>query len=178
MCDILKAAKFAALCHRGQFRKYNHDPYIYHVMRVAGRTAIQDIATNELVIAAWLHDVIEDCGVKRSYIDYEYGSLVEKYVSALTNTSKSVSKSRQARKILDAERIKLIPNECKVIKLIDRIDNLREIPESADFAKIYAKESLNLLNISLRGIDEPLENEYENICNYLLGNSNEFRTVL
>ena len=49
MSLILSAAQFAAQAHKGQKRKYNKDPYIFHPSRVAARTAILPGATDEMV---------------------------------------------------------------------------------------------------------------------------------
>ena len=57
---ILKAAAFARRAHAGQRRKYNDRPYIVHPARVAGRVAAHPQATETMVAAAFLHDVVED----------------------------------------------------------------------------------------------------------------------
>lgn len=56
----------------------------------------------------------------------------------------------------------------KIIKLVDRIDNLCELDWSNGFAKVYAGESILLLNESLTGVNTELENELRDICERIL----------
>lgn len=163
MSLIIKAAQFAAKCHEGQFRKFTNRPYITHPIRVAGRVATHSIATDELVAAAFLHDVVEDCGVTLDYLAAEFGPVVASHVQHLTNTSKATELPRAERKRIDRERIALISHECKIVKLIDRIDNLGEIDRSTAFATLYAVESRQLLDV-LRGADDALCNELNEAC--------------
>jgi (p)ppGpp synthase/HD superfamily hydrolase len=160
---IIDAAQFAAEKHKGQKRKYSNRPYITHPIRVAGRVATHGMATNQLVAAAFLHDVVEDCGVKLSEIALCFGHIVEGYVEDLTN-DKDVKGNRAERKKANREKIKGIRTESKLVKLIDRIDNLYEMPESDGFAIVYAKESILLLDECLTGVDVELEQELRNLA--------------
>lgn len=58
--QVLMAAQFAARVHHGQLRKYMDVPYIVHPLSVATQAAIWNLPEH-VVIAALLHDVIEDC---------------------------------------------------------------------------------------------------------------------
>lgn len=164
---IVRAAHFAKLCHAGQTRKYNGYPYITHPIRVAGRTATHDMATSELVSAAFMHDVMEDCGVSCDQIEFMFGNVVAGYVAALTNAPRQEGMLRAERKRLDRYRIALIPKECKVVKMIDRIDNLLELDISNGFAKLYAEESLLLLEV-LREADDDLADELKAMAERML----------
>lgn len=169
MSLILKAARYAASAHRGQMRKYGHSdrPYITHPARVAGRVAIASGATEEMVAAAWLHDVIEDCGVSEGELLVAFGNEVSKLVAQMTNPSKKHPElNRARRKAMDLEHIAEVGREAKVIKLADRVDNLRESlddPETPpDFFKLYRAESRALIE-ALRGVDSDLERELEEL---------------
>lgn len=150
---IIAAAQFANSCHAGQKRKYTNRPYITHPGRVAARTTILSFATPAIVAAAWLHDVIEDCGVKLADIQMAFHPDVAAYVSQLTNTSKIThpKAKRAERKLIDRERLRTISPEAKCIKLIDRIDNLGEMDfmsqQNIDFALLYLEESRLLLEV-------------------------------
>lgn len=165
---IILAAQFAAKCHEGQVRKYNGLPYITHPIRVAGRVATHPIANRPLVAAAFLHDVVEDCGISFEELDVRFGSVVAHYVGELTNTSKATGLKRAERKRFDRERIAIVSREAKIVKLIDRIDNLREINPDDGFCQLYAKESLLLLEV-LKGVDDELENELFGLADSLSG---------
>lgn len=161
--NIIKDAReFAYKVHEGQVRKYNGRPYIEHPMRVALATALLSYATDTMIAAAWLHDVVEDCGTPIDEIAFLFGRDVAFLVKELTNTSKLdyPGKNRAFRKAKDREKLRTVSMEAESIKLIDRIDNLRDMADSgdADFMVVYARESELLLK-ALAGTDANLEQE-------------------
>jgi len=146
MSLIIRAAALATRAHEGQFRKNSSFPYITHPARVAGLVGILPGATEEMVAAAYLHDVIEDTAVSKDEIERETNAQVAFYVDCMTNRSKGGQLSREQRKKMDRERLATIPVEVKKIKLLDRIDNLREMTDyTSGFKALYASESLLLL---------------------------------
>jgi len=166
---ILRAARFAAKAHLGQFRKHGHAdrPYIDHPMRVAGRVSMLSRATPEMVAAAWLHDVLEDTFVRTEMVEDEFGTPVAALVLELTNPGKAFKElPRAERKAIDRRHLVGASWKARAIKLIDRIDNLREClddPQTPpDFLKLYRQESMLLLEV-LRGTDEALELELEKL---------------
>lgn len=145
---ILKAAAFAREAHAGQVRKYNGRPYITHPARVAGRAAVHPLASTTMVAAAFLHDVVEDTGHPLSEIAAEFGPEVAATVGELTNPSKGSSAPRDERKRRDREHLAQVSMEAKVIKLLDRIDNLREMRgASRSFVETYCNESRALAEV-------------------------------
>ena len=162
---ILMAARLAADAHNGQTRKWGriNDPYILHPMRVAGRVAIYPLATEDMVAAAWLHDILEDTKMtEQDLIAAGLGGPVTYFVKGLTNPSKVLEASRDVRKQMDRDYLVRAPWEVRFIKLADRLDNVREMnadPKTpVDFDTLYRQESLLLLD-ALRGTDEEIENE-------------------
>lgn len=153
MSVILYAAKFANKWHEGQFRKYSGAPYITHPARVAARVSYQlSFINEEVVAAAWLHDVLEDCDVSETKMRMLFGDVVTNLVVELTNPSKGLKVSRTERKRIDIEHISGISNTAKIIKMIDRIDNLNEIPLSNETAFVFLRdlyfvESVNLYKV-------------------------------
>lgn len=162
MSKIIQAAKFAAKCHLGQERKYNGKPYITHPCRVAGRVATHKDADEDAVCAAYLHDVVEDCGVSLDSIQSDFGSRVAEMVGWLTNPSKGSLEPRATRKAVDREHASQAPQIVKVIKLIDRIDNLSEIDPTTSFAWLYCDESQALLNV-IGDADDGLASELQGL---------------
>lgn len=163
MSLILDAFQFAARAHAGQTRKYNGAPYITHPIRVAGRVATMPIATEERVAVAILHDVSEDCGVAISRIRDLFGDKVADGVNWLTNPSKQFKHlPRCDRKALDRAHISEAPLEYAIIKAIDRIDNLGEMPASESFCELYAEESRDLGRAIEHKIPPGLFTELEN----------------
>lgn len=141
---IILAAQFAEKAHRGQVRKYTGRPYIEHPMRVAGRTSLIPFINEDMVAAAWMHDVLEDCPgfeIPAIFSPWCYRTICE-----LTNPSKQHPElNRAARKAMDREHIAKASREAKIIKLIDRIDNLNEmVGADTGFINLYAEESFLL----------------------------------
>lgn len=135
--SILAAARFAQEKHRGQFRKYGVPPvpYIVHPMRVAGRVMLNG-GSSEMVAAAWLHDVIEDCGVHYDEIAAEFGCGVADMVIGLTDISKQdpeIGKlNRDARKQKNNEYLLNQSSEVHLIKLCDILDNILDMEGAKD----------------------------------------------
>jgi (p)ppGpp synthase/HD superfamily hydrolase len=150
MSLILLAATLADAAHEGQKRKWTGRDYIEHPMRVAGRVSLLDDVTEEEVAAAWLHDVIEDCPLGYAQIiRSQYPNRVVQLVEELTNPSKKRPEiDRKSRKALDRAHFVHVGRWAKLIKLIDRIDNLRDM-DGADsgFKSLYLQESLLLANV-------------------------------
>jgi len=164
MNKIIVAAQFANNAHKGQVRRYTGRPYITHPARVAGMVAAYPVATEEMVIAAYLHDVVEDTNITLQEIYEEFGSTVGTYVDQLTNKSKGKGLNREARKKLDREHLSFCSREVKLIKLFDRIDNLRELPNDVKgFKEMYKKESI-LLAEFIGDADEDLKKELLSLC--------------
>lgn len=168
---IQRAREFATEAHKTQFRKYSGCPYITHPSRVAERVKTLKEATENMVIAAYLHDVIEDCDVDHYIIETKFGYDVLTLILELTNKYTKLDfpeLNRKARNALEYIRIKEISREAKIIKLVDRIDNLGEFPIDEGFLRRYLSESKDLLEV-LRGVHPELEKELENLIGELNG---------
>lgn len=158
---IIEAAQFADMAHAGQRRKYNDRPYITHPARVAGRVAVSPGATEAEVVAAWLHDVVEYCGIQIGVIQERFGAAVSHLVWELTNPSKGSSAPRAERNAFDRKHISESSMVARRIKLIDRCDNLMEMEGCGDhFLFTYLRESRELLEC-LRCTDHVLESELQ-----------------
>lgn len=145
---ILEAAQLARRAHEGQRRQYTSRPYIEHPARVAGMTAILPGATEIMVAAAFLHDVLEDTKVTAQEMSAEIGDSVTQIVIWLTKPTLGSKEPRAVRVQKDHEFLAKAPREAQEIKMLDRIDNLREMdggPEN--FIRLYTKESWLLLSV-------------------------------
>jgi (p)ppGpp synthase/HD superfamily hydrolase len=168
---ILRAAQFAREAHGTQTRKYNGRPYVEHPARVASRVALYPEATEAMVAAAFLHDVLEDTQTIFYDLVKEFGSEVAALVQELTNTSKIDQPvlPRDERKRMDRERLVKVSREAKIIKLIDRIDNLRDMfGASVKFVRLYAEESLSLATV-IGDADAALKMELLDTATEVLG---------
>lgn len=145
---ILEAIRYAKLCHAGQKRKYSSDPYIFHPARVAGLVATTRICDECTISAAWLHDVIEDCGRSApNDLLPRFGITVASLVDDLTDRSDGTGKIRAERKQMERERLQGVSVKAKVIKLCDRLDNIRDMVtcDSPKFARLYVQETTLLI---------------------------------
>jgi (p)ppGpp synthase/HD superfamily hydrolase len=146
---IINAAQFAAQAHANQKRKWTKTPYIEHPMRVAGRVCMIEGCDEEMVAAAWLHDVSEDCGTPIGQLERRFGETVANLVQELTNSSKKFPHlSRAQRKEMDRNILACASTPAKLIKCVDRIDNLQEMTGAeASFVSLYVAESLLLAQV-------------------------------
>jgi (p)ppGpp synthase/HD superfamily hydrolase len=126
---ILAAALFSAERHAKQRRKgAAAEPYINHLLEVAELVSSALVESDaNLVIAALLHDTIEDAGVTREDLVQRFGSDVADLVMELTD-DKSLPK--QERKRLQIENAPKKSVRAQVIKLADKISNLRSLRSS------------------------------------------------
>lgn len=149
--DIEKAHSFAKACHRKQLRKYSGTPYIEHPVAVA--RIVNSLGYDDhVVIAALLHDVVEDCGITLEEITNLFGEKVSRLVEMVTDVSKPSDGNREVRKELDRQHIAKADHEGQTIKLADLIHNTMSIAvKDKKFAKIYLEEKKRLLSVLGKG---------------------------
>ena len=126
---ILAAARFAAEKHAGQKRKGNAaEPYINHLIEVAELVArASPVLDVNLVMAALLHDTIEDTGVTGEELERLFGSDVTALVLEATD-DKSLPKA--TRKALQIENAPYKSERAQTLKIADKISNLRSLHSS------------------------------------------------
>lgn len=150
---IEKARVFATAAHAAaaQLRKYTMEPYIVHPREVAG-IVLQHGGSDEMVAAAWLHDVVEDTGVTLETIREEFGDEVATLVGWLTDVSRPEQGNRATRKAIDRAHTAAAPADAQTIKLCDLISNCTSIKEHDEaFAKVYFEEKRLLLEVLTKG---------------------------
>jgi len=143
---VTNAAIFAYTAHEGQKRKYTGRPYIEHPMRVAGKLtlwACKFPVSKEMIAAAWLHDVVEDTSATNADIAQMFGGYIASLVHQLT--SPKSDEPRAVRKRKQREALAAAALEVRLIKLVDRTDNLEDMALGpVKFRRQYAEESLLL----------------------------------
>src|SRR5260370_5050887 len=126
---VLEAARFAAEKHAQQKRKgAAAEPYVNHLLEVAHlvSTVLAEPDDN-LIVAALLHDVIEDAGVTAAELIERFGEDVAALVLEVTD-DKSLPKSERKRlQVLNAPKKSA---RAQRIKLADKISNLRSMLSS------------------------------------------------
>ncbi len=127
--QLMNAAFFAAEKHSQQRRKGTAaEPYINHLLEVAAlvANALPEPDLN-VVLAALLHDTIEDAGVTRAELSERFSPDVADLVAEVTD-DKSLEKTE--RKRLQVVNAPHKSPRAQVIKLADKISNLRGILNS------------------------------------------------
>ena len=125
---LLKALAFAAHKHRDQRRKdAEASPYINHPIALAdvlvNEAGITDV---EVLCAALLHDTVEDTATTHEELVDAFGSRIARIVAEVTD-DKRVSKAE--RKRLQIEHAPHLSREAKLVKLADKLCNLRDVAE-------------------------------------------------
>ena len=124
--DFIKAVAFAAEKHKNQRRKdAQASPYINHPIALANVLANEgDIANQDVLIGALLHDTIEDTETTPEELKAIFGEKIASIVMELTD-DKNLPKAQ--RKALQIEHAAHASMEAKLVKLADKICNLRDM---------------------------------------------------
>ena len=123
---LLQALEFAATKHSGQLRKSGDGtPYINHPIAVARILAeVGQVTDSDVLVAAVLHDTIEDTATTREELEGKFGSAVCRMVEEVTD-DKRLPKAE--RKRLQIEHAPHLSNGAALIKLGDKIANVRDL---------------------------------------------------
>lgn len=155
MSLIEKAIKFATDAHKGQVRKYTGEPYVFHCFEVANLVK-QGGGTDDMVIAALLHDTIEDTEITNYDIQYHFGVDVVNMVLGLSDISRPEDGNRAARKKIDRNHLHNQSKDIQTIKVFDLISNSRSIRKhDKKFWLTYRKEKIDLLE-AMDKVDDKL----------------------
>ena len=129
MNNLIKALAFAADKHRNQRRKdADASPYINHPIALADVLANEaGIEDERVLVAAILHDTIEDTEATEQEVVRHFGQEVADIVCEVTD-DKALPKAE--RKRLQVEHAPTLSRRAKLVKLADKIANLRDIASS------------------------------------------------
>ena len=169
MEDIVKAADFAARKHKDQRRKNKSEtPYINHPIGVAHILTSEAKVTDPIVIqAALLHDTVEDTDTTIEEIGDVFGEKIKQIVAEVTD-DKSLPK--QTRKQIQIDTAHKKSPEAKLVKLADKLYNLRDLDSPGDVPDGWEEKRVNeyftwAFNVvkGLRGSNARLENELDKL---------------
>jgi (p)ppGpp synthase/HD superfamily hydrolase len=162
---VLRAADAAARWHVNQRRKgAAQEPYVNHLLEVATLVAeATEGADPELVVAALLHDSIEDQEVPRAVLAQMFGEGVARLVEEVTD-DKALAK--EVRKRLQVEHAGEASRRARILKLADKTSNLRAIaasppPEWSVRRRLEYVEWARSVAAGLKGVSPWLEREFE-----------------
>jgi len=127
---ILEALDFSAYKHKDQRRKdVGASPYINHSIALAKILCIEGrIEDSTTVCAALLHDTLEDTETTPGELIERFGPVICSIVQEVTDDK---SLSQPERKKLQIEHAKSISPKAQLVKLADKIANLRDLADAS-----------------------------------------------
>ncbi len=128
---VEQAIRAAALLHEKQKRRGKVPfPYVTHLAAVAW--LVSDYTDDEnTIVAAWLHDTLEDTDYTPEELEEDFGPTVRKIVAAVTEPKRKGKKklSWPEKKAAYNEQLKGGPMEALIVAAADKIHNMRSIVE-------------------------------------------------
>lgn len=143
--------------HAYQHRKFSNEPYFNHPSRVADivRRFTKD---EELIAAAYLHDVIEDTKTSVKEIDAVFGEKIARIVKELTSVKKEQVLIGKADYLL--KKMNQMTSDALLIKIADRLDNVSDFRFASEkFRNKYIKETYYIL----QNLKRPLKSEHKKL---------------
>ena len=125
---IERAYRYAEQCHSGQLRQ-SGDPYITHPLAVANILADMRL-DHESLMAALLHDVIEDTGVTKGQISRRFGRTVADLVDGVSKLSEIEFETKAQLQAESFQKMTLAMSKdirVVLVKLADRLHNMRTL---------------------------------------------------
>lgn len=154
---IIIAQRMASIAHHGQVRKLSNLPYIVHPSRVASNVMHyynfdkDSTQLTNLVIAAYLHDSLEDTNLTESEIEITFGNEVLSLVKEVT-TDKEKKKLFESKGHYLADKMLHMTDRALFLKLMDRLDNITDLSSSDsnnEFPIRYRNETRLIMNFLL-----------------------------
>jgi GTP pyrophosphokinase len=146
VAEVRRAAEFATNVHSGQ-RRSSGEPYVYHPLaaaRILGEMRLDHVT----LIAAILHDVIEDTGISKESLAIEFGKDVAELVDGVSKIARIEGRSRAELQAESFRKLLLaMTQDLRVIlvKLADRLHNMRTLDHVAvDKRRRVAHETLDI----------------------------------
>jgi guanosine-3',5'-bis(diphosphate) 3'-pyrophosphohydrolase len=125
---VVRAYEFAERAHEGQYRR-SGDPYISHPLAVAN-ILIDMHMDHESLMAAMLHDVLEDCGVGKEQLAAQFSPEVAELVDGVSKIAQIKFESKAEQQAENLRKMMLaMTRDIRVIlvKLADRLHNMRTL---------------------------------------------------
>lgn len=144
--SVKRAYLYAEQAHAGQFRR-SGEPYITHPLEVAHILSSIKM-DHQTLMAAMLHDVIEDCGIGKPAIEKQFGSPVAELVDGVSKLAKIEHETQAQKQAENFQKMALAMAKdlrVVVIKLSDRLHNIRTLGAMpAEKKRRIAKETLEI----------------------------------
>jgi len=154
--NVTKAMAAAALAHgmAGQKRRWTGEPYVVHPTRVMHRLERAGYS-GDMLVAALLHDVVEDTVVTLDDVNREYGLGVSVLVGQLTAPPRDEFETRGQWRAAMLGKLADACGLAQTIKCADIADNCRDVmTHDPEYGLIYRKEKLAVLAVLTRADPE------------------------
>jgi len=164
--NFLHALAFAAHKHRDQRRKnVEASPYINHPISVAEILAREANVTDAAILmAAVLHDTVEDTQTTFAELEAEFGAGVARLVREVTDDT---TMEREQRKALQVEHASVASAAAKQLKIADKLSNVRDIAGKSPPAGWSMERKIDYLQwaervvAGCRGVNPALEAAFD-----------------
>ena len=125
---LLRAFRYAAEKHAGQTRKQTAVPYLSHLMAVAS-LVLEAGGDEDMAIAAFLHDVVEDCGglPRLREVRKQFGPRVARMVEGCTDSFGEPKPEWVERKKYYLREVKHADVNTRLVSASDKLHNVRTI---------------------------------------------------
>jgi len=165
--SLLTAAIFAARKHQGQVRKdHQASPYVTHPLTVARLIdTIGEIQDQDILIAAILHDTLEDTDTRPEDLQEHFGTDVLTMVLEVTDDKSLPKICRKQRQVIHAPHLSYA---ARIIKLADKIVNCTDILRNPPFdwsltrRQEYIQWAADVV-FQIRGTNPPLEQAFDEL---------------
>lgn len=154
--------------HKGQCRpNKGKQPKIQHIAEVASLVKRAE-GSEEMIAAAWLHDIVEDTATELEEISETFGQGIAHLVDGLTEVDGFEGMTIQAYKNGQAQRLQAKTDGVKLVKLCDQLSNIKSVlvdppfDWSSDDSLAYI-EGANELAKHCFGLSETTDLEFRSI---------------
>lgn len=131
MTAVFEAILLAAQAHYGHCRKGTNVPYLVHPLNAA-KILIEAGCPEDVVVAAVLHDTVEDTPLRPADIRRRFGEAVVRIVEGASEPDKSLS--WEQRKEHTIEFLRSAPEDVLLVSCADKIENLETIRKDLEQA--------------------------------------------
>lgn len=164
---IRRAYYFAEQAHDGQIRR-SGEPYVTHPLAVANVLADMHM-DHQSLMAALLHDVIEDTGISKHALNQQFGDTVTELVDGVSKLTQIEFNSKAEAQAENFQKMAMaMANDIRVIlvKLADRLHNMRTLDVMRpDKRRRIARETLDIFApIANRLGMNTMRMEFEDLC--------------
>lgn len=143
---VRRAYYYAEQAHEGQFRR-SGEPYVTHPLAVAGILGDMHM-DHQSLMAAMLHDVIEDTGITKTAIKSQFGNTVADLVDGVSKLNKIIFSSRAEAQAENFQKMAMaMAKDLRVIlvKIADRLHNMRTLDVlTPDKRRRISRETLDI----------------------------------